>query len=165
MKKTVQHIDEIGVFHMVDHSTTHNQILYRSHNIDTKENTDILFSGVTYSELPLKLSSCKIKIGGAQEFIYLRGKTELPLNRKVFVVEQKEFNHLVVADNVLIQTNDFEYHETSIPIKREAPLTTEEIQEMATAIETQTKERGTQWVLENIVQNTGNWYVLENEGL
>jgi len=165
MKKTVQSIDEIGVFRMVDYSTTHNQILYRSHNIENKENTDILFSGVRYIELPLRLDSCKIRIGGAQEFSYLKDKIELSSNHKVFVVKQKGFSHLVVADNVLIQTNNFEYHETSIPIKRESPMTMEEIQGLVNTTETQIKEQGIQWVLENIVQSTGNWSVLENEGL
>lgn len=163
MKKTVKHIDEIGVFHMIDHSTTHNQLLYRSHKIETKENTDILFSGVTYLEIPLKLDSCAIKIGGDREYHYLKDKAELSSNKKVFVVEQKGFCHFVVADNVLIQTNGLEYHETSIPIKREAPLTIAEIQEMVTEMETQTKEHGSQWVLENIIQSTGDWHVLENE--
>lgn len=161
MKKTVHYIEEFGIFHLVDHTTSHNQLLYRSHNIETKENTDILFSGVTYLEMPIKLDSCKIRIGGEQEINSIRSKAELSLNSKVFVVEQKEFSHFVVADNVLIQKNNLEYHETSIPIKREQPITEEQIKEMAFEAESQIKERGLQWFLENVVQDSGDWYVLE----
>ncbi|MCF8296546.1 MAG: hypothetical protein K9J13_03290 [Saprospiraceae bacterium] len=159
MNKTVSEINEKGRFRLIDHSITHNQVLYRAYK-DSEKNVDILLSGVQYFELPIYLNDCKISVGKENDVEYIRTKFNYEEIGKVFVIEQDNYRHYIVADNILVQENEFATLETSIPIKREKPLDEKENLEFYEKMELVVKEKGSQY-LKDLMQDTGDWKILK----
>lgn len=160
MGKTISLIEEPGFFSLFEYCDSHNQILFRSHNIKSKENSDILFSNVKYLDIPLSFSNCKIYIGNEDDRSSVQQKFHLNHNQKVIVIEDDCYKYYVVAMQVLFQKNTFPPDETSMPIKREKPLTSDEILAICDEIDQLNSEKGVDYVIENVIQNTGNWKIL-----
>lgn len=157
MNKTTTCIDVVGKFSLFEYCTSHNQFLFRSHNIELKENTDLLFSGVEYLDLPRRFDNCKIYIGNDSDRKEIQRRFDLLSNQKVIVIEANRRKYYVVAMNLLFQTNSYLPSETSMPIKREEPLTEEGIKMISENIEQLISEKGLDYVLENVIQDTGDW--------
>ncbi len=159
MENIVEKIDKKGIFKLMDHSISHTQILYRGL---TKANTniDILFTDVEYFEIPTNLENCKIYRGTKKDIDYVNTKYDGAGFGSVFVVEEKKFKHFIVAVNVLIQENNYNWSETSIPIKREKEMNKEEMMNFMTNIQRLTKEKGSQYIIDNFIQNS-DWKSLK----
>ncbi|MEZ4886450.1 MAG: hypothetical protein R3E32_17065 [Chitinophagales bacterium] len=159
MKRTIEEIKESGTFRLIDHSITHNQFLYRG-SADSGINKDILIEGAEYLSIPIYLTDFKIYKGGFkdEEITFKKFTSRGACN--VFVIEENGYKHYVVAHRILIQENDYEALETSIPIKREQPLTSDDIQELANKIKGEIDNKGPQFVIDEYIQ-TGEWEILE----
>ncbi len=160
MKKTTTIINEVGLFSLFEYCTSHNQFLFRSHNSELKENSDILFADVEYLDLPLCFSNPKIYIGNQEVRKEILEKCDLKKHQKVIVIEENGRKYFVVAFNALFQKNSFHFQETSMPIKREQPLTKERIKEISNDIDLMISEKGLDYVIENVIQDTGDWIKL-----
>jgi len=159
MKNKIDRIIEKGSFHLIDHSITHNQFLYRSF-VKSGLNRDILISGVRYISIPISIQDFQIYKGGKKEFETVRSKFNPNHEINIFVIEQNGVKHFVVADRILIQENEFKEFETSIPIKREKPLSEEDILNLANKTNLENKEKGVKFVIDNYIQ-TDEWKILE----
>ena len=102
MKNRINRIIEKGSFHLLDHSTTHNQFLYR-HYVKKGLNRDILISGISYISLPMSIEDFQVYKGGEGELEKIKNKVDPYHYKKVFVFEEKDFKHYVVADRILTQ--------------------------------------------------------------
>lgn len=160
MKKATTIIDEVGLFSLFEYCKSHKQFLFRSHNIELKENSDILFSDVEYLDLPLYFSNPKIYIGNEDIRKEISRRFDLKRNQKVIVIEEDGRRYFVVAFNILFQKNSYHPQETSMPIKREQPLTEERINDIRDNIESMISEKGLDYVIENVIQDTGDWIKL-----
>lgn len=160
MKSTIKIINETGSFRLIDHSISHNQFLYRSY-LESGKNKDILFAGVQYFDLPIHMNNIKITLGTEEDVRIVQSKFHHDRSGKIFIVEHDHFLGYIVADKVLIQENSYISTETSIPSKREKPLGIDEIKEMDTNIKQMIEEKGIQYVIDNIIQDTGDWVLLE----
>lgn len=158
MEKRINKIVEKGSFRLIDHSFTHNQFLYRSY-IEPGLNRDILISGVSYISLPMSIEGFQMYKGGEEELEKIRKKFDPYNYKKVFVFEQKHFKHYVVADRILIQENNYEILETSIPIKREAPRSIEELEEFSHKIKKEFDKKGYEYVKNKY--EVSKWKILE----
>ena len=88
MKKTTTIIDEVGLFSLFEYCTSHNQFLFRSHDSELKENSDILFSDVEYLDLPLCFSNPKIYVGNEECRTEILEKFDLKKHQKVIIIEE-----------------------------------------------------------------------------
>ena len=159
MKRTIKEIKESGTFKLIDHSITHNQFLYRG-NSDSKLNKDILIEGTKYISIPIYITDFKIYRGGPKDEEIVFNKYKPLEGDKVFVIEENGHKHYVVAHRILFQENDYEDLETSIPIKREQPITSDDIQEFTNKIKGEIENKGIQFMIDEYIQ-TDEWEILE----
>lgn len=160
MKRLIKEIIGTGTFKLIDHSISHNQFLYRGQS-SSGSNKDILISGSEYLSIPIYLDDFKIYKGSSLDKEIVFKKYDYRGQDKIFVVEEKNgFKHYLVADRILTQENDYTGLETSIPIKREKPMTTNDIQELADKIKNEINSKGIQFVVDEYIQ-TGEWEILE----
>jgi hypothetical protein len=102
----------------------------------------------------------KYQLERKKDIEYVNTKFKNEGTGKVFVIEQDKYRHYVVADSILIQENDYDTLETSIPIKREKPLDEKGNLELYKKLTLLLKEKGPQY-LNDLLQDTGNWKILE----
>lgn len=160
MKKIIKEIIGSGFFKLIDYSISHHQFLYRGQS-NSGLNKDILISGCEYLSIPIYLDDFKIYKGNSLDKEIIFKKYNSQGDRKVFTVEEKNgLKHYLVADRILTQENDYEELETSIPIKREKPMTTKDIQELADKIKSDFVNKGMQFVIDEYIQ-TKEWKILE----
>ena len=159
MKKTIKEIKEPGTFKLIDHSITHNQLLYRG-SADSGMNKDILIEGTEYISIPIYITDFKIYKGGSIDKEIAFKKYTTRGCDKVFVIEENGHKHYVIAHRILTQENDYEGFETSIPIKRDQPLTSDDILELAIKIKGEIENKGFQFEIDEYIQ-TGEWEILE----
>lgn len=160
MKRLIEEIKGTGTFWLIDYSSSHNQFLYRGQS-KSGANKDILISGGEYLSVPTYIEDFKIYKGNSldEEIVFKRYKPRG--GKKIFVAEEnKGFKHFIVADRILTQENNYAYSETSIPIKREKPITTNDIQQLADKINNDIKNKRIQFVVDEYIE-TGEWEILE----
>ena len=101
----------IGFFSILDYHISHRRMLVRS--TETSEegvrNTDLLFDGVFYIEMPDKLDGVTIREGSEQEYEYVEGRCFFEVHRqfsKVFVLRSQEKDYYVGARGIEVSEND-----------------------------------------------------------
>ena len=116
-------------FSLIDISTTHNQFLFRSSK--EAENVDLLFQGVFYYSGAIEFSNCTIYLAkdkqDKQAFFKLSNIKELDSNQNIFVIEADGNKYFIGAFRLHYQKNNLPPTETSIAIKKEEPMTEEDM--------------------------------------
>lgn len=161
MKRLIKEIVGSGTFSLIDHSISHNQFLYRGKS-SSGLNRDILISGCEYLSISVHLEDFRICLSDSAEkekVLKMCGCRDL--DKRVFIIrESRGFKHYLVADRILTQENDFNGVETSIPIKREKTMTTNDIKKLSDIIENECDNNGIHFVIDKYIQ-TGEWEILE----
>jgi hypothetical protein len=118
-------------YHLLDCSPSHNQLLFRSYDSKNGVNHDLLFEGVDFIAMPL----CFHLIGIKQKTnVQLPESVVLHPHTKTLCLEFENGEGFVRLYRISYQVNSLPPTETSIPIKREKPLTHEDIMEIAEAV-------------------------------
>lgn len=122
MKNRIEKISSEGKFRLIDYSTSHNQFIYRAF-IKEGVNQDILIAGVKYISLPIHFDGIQIsKVTDVEPRIERIKKKVDPYHKfRVFLFEEKDFKHYVIADRIFFQENDLPGHETQFSLNRRAP--------------------------------------------
>ncbi|GGG60513.1 hypothetical protein [Hymenobacter glacieicola] len=115
-----------GRFKILDFSIAHKILLIRKEEVVNHKfkNTDLLFAGTFFIELPTILDDISIFLGNEEDYEYLRGKMteELILENlntsSIFCIKSCGLKYYVVADTLEINENDYDPSETSIGLKR-----------------------------------------------
>jgi hypothetical protein len=107
-------------FELWDFTVSHGQLLIRSpRGSDEQHNTDIVFAGVKYSELPVNLGKVTLEEPTEDDFAHIRRRfpEEFDLPTKLFVLcGAKEMRYYVVAAYCKVSENDLEITES--PLRR-----------------------------------------------
>lgn len=99
-------------------------MLFRHSDLEEGINHDIIFEGVEYFAAPLCFDLLGFKLKSDEEEL----EVKMPfLPSKIVYIEHVMGRGIVVLRRVLYQVNQLMPTETSIPIKREKPLTVDDI--------------------------------------
>lgn len=108
-----------GHFRIFDYFVSHSQLLLRCSETDDQRciNTDILFEGVEYIELPTFFEDPTLSLGNKDDLEAAAKRSSQPFVpelQQVFVVQAQQQRYLVVAVSLEVSRNELPPLESSI---------------------------------------------------
>ena len=108
-----------GFFSILDYHISHRRMLIRSTETSEEgvQNTDLLFDGIFYIEMPDKLDVVTIREGSEQEYEYVESRCFFEVHRqfsKVFVLRSQGKDYYVGARSFEASENDMPPLESSL---------------------------------------------------
>lgn len=105
--------DSSRVFKLWYYHISHGELLVRSiKSADNAKNIDIIFTDVTYVELPYILKNLKIEEATNEDLLYIKGKIDKGVRlENIIVLSSNDKRYFVVAFKIKVVENELDMFE------------------------------------------------------